>query len=277
MFNIPNLLTATNLMCGILAIIMAFFGRIDLAPYALFLAGICDFLDGFAARLLNQKSELGKQLDSLADMVSFGVAPGVIMMVVCVAAIYPEDAAFTSSFSEYVHFSFINWGNSLFFGVPNSMDASIKYLPFMALVIPFFSLFRLAKFNIDTRQEDRFIGLPTPLNTVFFMFFPLAMLESFHVWKSDAISFSVVFDPYVMCSIMVGMSFLLVSEIKLISLKFKQFNWKENVYRYSFLLISIGLIPVLMVWSIPIIVFLYVLISMIENIKSKNRINEIQS
>jgi len=256
---------------------MAFFGRIDLAPFVLFIAGICDFLDGMVARLLNQKSELGKQLDSLADMVSFGVAPGVIMMVACVAAIYPEDAAFVKTFPEYVHFSFTNWGNALFFNVPNSMDASIKYLPLMAFVIPFFSLFRLAKFNIDTRQEERFIGVPTPLNTVFFMFFPLAMLETFQAWKSDSTVFSSVFDPYLMCVVMVGMSLLLVSEIKLMSLKFKQFNWSGNMYRYLFLLISITLIAVLKVWSIPIIVFLYVIISLLENIKSKNRINEIQS
>lgn len=276
MFNIPNILTAMNLISGVFAILLAAAGRLDLAPFVLFLAGFFDFLDGFVARKLNKQGELGKQLDSLADMVSFGVAPGVIMLFTIVVMIYPSDARWTDGYASFAHYSINNWFNSWCYGVPNSFDASIRYLPFFALVIPFFSLFRLAKFNLDNRQEDGFIGLPTPLNTMFFMFFPLATAATYNSWCIRPSQIPFIFDPYVMAVVCVLMSVLLVSELRLFSLKFKHFAWRGNEIRYLFLLISICLIFTLFVWSIPIIVFLQLILSFIENQLKKSK-DEIQS
>lgn len=269
MFNIPNLFTAANLMCGILSIILTFAGRIDLAPFAIFLGGLFDFFDGFLARKLKISGEMGKQLDSLADMVTFGLAPGFIMMVVIIVSIYIDGPFDNAGFTSHVHFEMQNWVNAIFYDVPNQMDANINILPFFGLVIPFFSMFRLAKFNIDKRQADSFIGVPTPLNTIFFMFFPLIMWLEFENWKYNEGIFIYLLNPYFLVGLIIFMSLLLVAEIPLFSLKFKHFKWKGNEIRYSFLLISMLLIPFLLVWSIPLIVFLQLILSFIDNILSK--------
>ena len=277
MFNIPNLFTAANLICGVISILLTLAGRIDLAPFVIFLGAFFDFFDGFLARKLSVSSEMGKQLDSLADMVTFGVAPGFLMLVVIITTIYIDGPFFTEDFASHVHFQLQNWINAVFYGVPNSMDASIKYLPFVALFIPFMSMFRLAKFNLDTRQIDAFIGLPTPLNTLFFTFFPLVLWTEFDIWKYDEGIFGFLFNPYFLCVIIVLMSLLLVSELPLFSLKFKHFKWQSNEIRFIFLLISAILIGFLLVWSIPLIVFLYLILSVIDNKLSKQTKNEVQS
>ena len=277
MFNIPNLFTAANLMCGVLSIILTFAGRIDLAPFAIFLGGFFDFFDGFLARKLKVSGEMGKQLDSLADLITFGLAPGFLMMVVIIVSIYIDVPYEATSFTSHVHFEIQNWVNAIFYNVPNQMDAPIKWLPFVALVIPFFSMFRLAKFNLDTRQSDSFIGVPTPLNTIFFTFFPLIMWMEFDTWRYDAGIFGYFFNSYFLIGLCVFMSLLLVSELKLFSLKFKHFKWKGNEIRYSFLLISLILIPTLLVWSIPLIVFLQLILSLVDNLLFKNKQHEIQS
>jgi len=283
-FNIPNLITASNMLCGVFAIILAFAGRIDIAPYFIFLAAILDFFDGFAARLLKQQGELGKQLDSLADMISFGLAPGIIVLVVLVSQtqfVVPESLFWHR---EYLPLSFgegaamkpvlaslNSWRTSLF------ELKNINWLPFVALIIPFFSLFRLAKFNIDTRQSESFIGLPTPANTIFFMAFPLLLAQYGGTtgWEHDLIMWLV--QPIVLIPIIVIMSLLLVSELPLFALKFKHFKWKGNGTRYAFLISCGILISTLLIWSIPIIVLLYLLLSFIQHILRKNRTHEIQS
>lgn len=269
MFNIPNLFTAANLICGVVSILLTLAGRIDLAPFVIFLGAFFDFFDGFLARKLKVSSEMGKQLDSLADMVTFGLAPGLLMLVVIVTTIYIDGPFFTKDFASHVHFQLQNWMNAVFYGVPNSMDASIKYLPFVGLFIPFMSIFRLAKFNLDERQSEAFIGLPTPLNTLFFTFFPLILWTEFEVWKYDEGIFGYLFNPYFLCGLIVLMSLLLVSELPLFSLKFKHFKWRGNEIRFSFLLTSVILIAVLLVWSIPLIVFLHLILSVIDNKLSK--------
>lgn len=277
MFNIPNLFTAANLLSGVIAIILILAGRIDLAPFAIFTGALFDFFDGFLARKLNVSSEMGKQLDSLADMVTFGVAPGLLMMVVMITTIYIDGPFYDMDFQSYVHFQLQNWINAVFYGVPNMMDASIKYLPFMALFIPFMSMFRLAKFNLDTRQSDKFIGVPTPMNTLFFTFFPLVLWTEYETWKFDEGIFGYVFDPYFLIGLILLMSLLLVAELPLIALKFKHFKWKGNEIRFIFLLTSAILIAVLLAWSIPLIVFLQLILSVIDNKKSKKATDEIQS
>jgi len=275
MFSIPNLFTAANLLCGVFAIILALAGRIDLAPFAIFAGLFFDFFDGFLARKLKISGELGKQLDSLADMITFGVAPGVIMMVVMVVSIYMDETANAKTFHEHVHYEFNTWINALFYGVPNHMDASIKYLPLTALFIPFMSMFRLAKFNLDTRQTDSFIGVPTPLNTLFFMFFPLVLMVDFDSWKNQDSIHLYLMNTYFLMALVFSMSLLLVAEIPLLALKIKSFAWKGNEFRYVFILLSISFILIFLVWSIPLIVFLYLIISLIENSFKKKKQHEV--
>lgn len=291
MFNIPNLITACNMLCGIFAIILAFAGRIDIAPYFIFLAAVLDFFDGFAARLLKQQGELGKQLDSLADMISFGLAPGVIMMVVLICSTTSIDLGNLIWHGEYIatanSASIVGLeGYNEIFTTSLALETwqlqlfelkGFSYWPFVALIIPFFSLFRLAKFNIDTRQSESFIGLPTPANTIFFMAFPLLLTQYGGTtgWEHDLILWLI--QPVVLIPIIVIMSVLLVSELPLFALKFKHFKWKGNGTRYVFLISCGILISTLLIWSIPIIVLLYLILSFIQHILRKNRTHEIQS
>lgn len=269
MFNIPNLLTAGNMLCGILSILLSLSGRIDLAPYPIFIGAILDFLDGFAARMLKQQSELGKQLDSLADMVTFGLAPGIMMMCVLIQEFAAVNDYLPSNYSKEV--SFFLWINDI-------LDGNIKnLLPLLALTIPIFSMFRLAKFNIDTRQTDSFIGVPTPANTLFFCMFPLILTQDL---EHDTISFAVrefIFQTWVLIPIIIIMSLLLISEIPLFSLKFKHFKWKGNELRFGFLITCLLLIILTRFWSLGIIVILYLVLSIIENYFIKNKQHEIQS
>ena len=257
MFNLANLFTAANLISGVLAILLALSGRLDLAPFAIFCGLIFDFLDGFIARLFKTSGELGKQLDSFADMVTFGVAPGVIMLVVL--TIDPISLGVSNPSVSQIQVDYSNWISEL-----NLTNLSGNYIPFLALLLPFFSMFRLAKFNLDTRQSESFIGLPTPSMTLFFMVFPLALIYSGEV-------FQLMFNPWLIVGLILIFGLLMISEVPLFSLKIKSFGWKGNQIRIVFLLISLILILVFKVWSIALIVFLYLILSMIENtfIKTK--------
>ncbi len=277
MFNIPNLFTAFNLLSGTMAIILTLMGRIDLAPFAIYLGAIFDFFDGFLARKLKQSGELGKQLDSLADMVTFGLAPGLFMMVVIIVALNFGDVVAIKEFPSYVNYVLNDWKNAVFYGVPNQMDTPLKFLPFIALFIPFMSMFRLAKFNIDTRQSESFIGLNTPANTIFFTVFPLVLNNEYNQTYHDNMLIYYVFQPALLLPIIGGMSLMLISELPMFSLKFKHFKWKGNEIRFIFLISCGLLISFLLVWSIAIIVLLYMILSLIEN-KFLNKIqNEVQS
>ena len=276
MFSLPNLLTAMNLVCGIISIIATLAGRIDISPLFLFAAMGFDFLDGFVARKLAIQSELGKQLDSLADMVSFGLAPGIIVMVMILLGVHdgtiaPHDYNYQAT--SYTWFQIQAWMQAIFYNVPNQFDASIKYLPFLAFIIPVLSLFRLAKFNIDKNQSDRFIGVPTPLNTIFILFFPLYFSYHFSTWNNQHSLMLLVFDCYSIAFITGLFSFLLIANIPLIALKFKSYAWADNKFRYLLLLLSLISFIVFFLWAIPIIVILYLLLSIIEN--RQNKTNEI--
>ncbi|MBI2258766.1 MAG: CDP-alcohol phosphatidyltransferase family protein [Flavobacteriia bacterium] len=254
-FNIPNLFTTANFVCGIISILFTISGRVDLAPYPLLLAVFFDFFDGFFARLLNISGELGKQLDSFADIISFGLAPGMIMLHFLI-----ESLHFQLLFDN--KYLIINWFNSL------SLNNWSLFIPFISFLIPIFSMFRLAKFNLDKRQSDQFIGLPTPANAMFFCMFPL-------VSKIDNSFNSFLFSGAFLSSIILLFSVLLISEIPLFSLKFKNFKWSDNKIRFLFLIISCFVIFFFSFWSLGIIVFLYLLMSVIQILIDKNKKNEI--
>ncbi len=267
MFNLANVCTAANLISGCLAIIFVLSGRIDLAPWAIFAGLIFDFLDGFAARLFKTSGELGKQLDSLADMITFGVAPGVIIFYVL--SIDLSTLLGENTLME-IHQSYIHWFSEL-----NVLKLKGNYLPFFALLLPFFALFRLAKFNLDTRQSDSFIGLPTPSMTLFFMSFPLVLTHTSFDSEQSMALIVFLFNPWLIIGLIVLMGVLMISEIPLFSLKLKHFGWKGNQLRILFLLISLVLILIFKAWSFSLIVFLYLIFSLIENTFFKKVRNEV--
>jgi CDP-diacylglycerol---serine O-phosphatidyltransferase len=260
--HIPNILTLANLLCGILAIKVGFSEYYYLASFFVILGAFFDFFDGFAARLLKVQGELGKHLDSLADMVTFGVAPGVVIY------------SFLSSFIED------------------------SYLPYISFVIPLLSAVRLAKFNVDSNQSDKFIGLPTPANALFFVFIPLVfLLESFdwdyptainHINRdyvseplaTGALRISETSKYFIIVTILL-FSYLLNAPIEMIALKFKLFRWKGNEVRFVFLalclvVISLSLLISSVFVSVPIIILLYIILSIINNLFKKKQ-NELQS
>lgn len=188
---------------------------------------VFDFLDGMVARLLKAHSELGKQLDSLADLVSFGVAPGFLMYKVMVAAGYGGGQV-------------------------------LDFLPFLGLLIPIFSALRLAKFNIDTRQTDYFIGLPTPANTI--LIFSIGLMATFS--ESEVLK-SILLNPFFLTIVTLASSILLVIEWPLISLKLKHLKWQGNEGRFLLVLITLVLIAVLRFKAALFVIPLYLLLSLI--------------
>jgi len=233
--NIPNLITLGNLTCGLLSILFAFEGNLVLAGTFIFYGAILDFFDGFAARLLKVSSEIGKQLDSMADMVTFGVAPGIILFHLILGGIDTTVLSYNKVFSI----------------------ASIGFL------IPIFSAIRLAKFNIDTRQTTSFIGLPTPAAAIF-----IASLPIIAVNYGEG-NYSADFNIESLIGTTVILSLLLVAEIPLFSLKIsKGENIKSqlNIIRILFLISSVILLFVLQFASIPFIVILYIFLSIINNL-----------
>jgi len=220
--HIPNSLTLLNLFSGCVGVIYVLDGEILWGAYFILISAFFDFLDGFAARLLKVQGELGKQLDSLADMVSFGFLPGIILFEMANQSKLPE------------------------------------WIPFLTLLVPMFSALRLAKFNLDTRQSDQFIGLPTPASALFICTLPFLAME--WEWMDTLLG-----SGWILISIALVVSFLLVAELPMIALKFKNFSLEDNVYRY--LLIATGAVGV--IWmgfaGVPLVIFAYIVLSTIEN------------
>jgi CDP-diacylglycerol--serine O-phosphatidyltransferase len=243
--NIPNLITLGNLLCGCLAIAAAFKGHLVWSAYFVGVAAVLDFLDGFVARLLKVSGELGKQLDSLADMVTFGVVPGVVMYTMLLQCT-------KTSFMDA------------------NTDNNYNWLACIGFLMTIFSAVRLAKFNIDTRQTNSFIGVPTPANTILICSIPL--INHYQPHLADNNIKDITQNFYFLISITVVMSYLLIAELPLFALKFKTFKWEDNKIRFSFLLISVLLIALLQFIAIPFIIVLYIILSLINNNFNKNEI-----
>jgi len=232
---IPNLLTLGNLFCGTVATIFAVQGDFSSAGLFVVIGIVFDFFDGFAARLLNVSGELGKQLDSLADMVTSGVVPGIIVY-----------QLFIENNSNVV--------------APNT----VNYLPFLGLFLTLGAGYRLAKFNIDTRQTDSFIGMPTPAMSLFVISLPLIQEYSTIEFVQNLIA-----NNYFLIVITLLLTYLMNAEISLFSLKFKTYSVKNNLMKYLFLVLSTGMLVFLQYLSIPLIILLYVFLSLIRNIRKK--------
>ena len=241
-------MTLGNLLCGCLGIVFVFEGNLLWASYLIFIAGILDFLDGFVARLLKQHSDIGKQLDSLADMVTFGILPSFIIYSLLNTNFFIAE---NEIFGRL-------WTNLSKNSVENKNNWS-----YIAFILALFSCLRLAKFNIDTRQSDSFIGVPTPANAFVVSAFPL-ILE----FNEEYTSF--ILNPTFLISYTLIMSYLLISEIPLFALKFKNFAWNSNQIKYIFLILSVILLVTLKFLAIPLIIFLYIILSVINNFLPKN-------
>ena len=239
--HIPNLLTLGNLLSGTIATILAVEEDFVSAGLFVVLGIFFDFIDGFVARLLNVSGELGKQLDSLADMVTSGVVPGIIMY------------------------------QLLKNGIENVGDFSndfeiINYIPYLGLILTLAACYRLAKFNIDTRQSESFIGLPTPAMSLFVISLPLILEFSNYSFISGLIQ-----NNFLLLGVTLILSYLMNAEIPLFSLKFKDFSFKNNAVKYLFLIASIVLIITLKYISIPLIIVIYVLLSVINNFQIESK------
>lgn len=272
MFNIANLLTSMNLLCGVVSILLCFSGHLEWAVYAIFTGAIFDFADGFIARKLNIMGPLGKQLDSLSDLVTFGVAPGFLMFFMILLGVDPsgliEESTKNDTFYDYyVLQEFFTWVNGVFYGIPNKFEASIKWLPFAAFSIPFCALFRLAKFNIDSRQSTNFIGFPTPLTAIIFCFFPLYFSVHMETWNNEIELIRSSFDCYTLAALSLIIAALMLIPIPLLSLKVQKNNRRGNQLKLFFVGISALSIPFLKVLSIPFILTLYIAISLYQSIK----------
>jgi len=236
--HIPNLITSLNLVCGLLSIIMMTEGKIIPAFYLILLAAVFDFLDGLSARILNAYSDLGKQLDSLADMVSFGIAPALLMY-------------------YYIKYSFLLHQSGFAIETTSWHEVIILY---SVILIAVASGFRLAKFNTDPNQSFVFSGLPTPANAILIASAGLVLFSP--DFPESLRQF--ILNPYLLFVSTLVLSFLLVSRIPMFSLKFKDYKPGNNITRYVFLLISFALLIIFKVIAIPMIIIVYIFISVAE-------------
>lgn len=225
--HIPNVITLINLLCGCIALVMIANNDFFMAFFFVSLGIFFDFFDGFFARLFKVSGALGLQLDSLADMVTSGVAPGFVMYKLL--------------------------ANPAIFGENNCM-------PYLGFVITLGACYRLANFNIDTRQTDSFIGLPTPANALFILSLPLINLGFF----DDNFS-GVIFNKWVLLSITFLSAYIMNAEIPLFSLKIKDFTFQKNALQIVFLTLSVLLLVFFQYLGIPMVILFYVLLSVLNN------------
>ena len=228
--HIPNMVTCCNLFSGCIAAVMAFQSNYEAAILFIILGAVFDFFDGMLARLLNVSGPLGKELDSLADDITFGFAPSAIVF---------------SLFKEVQY--------------PEFMSGITEYFPYTAFIIAAFSALRLGKFNIDPRQSSSFIGLPTPANALFWG----SLVVGGH---SFLISDS--FNAIYLFALVLLMSYLLIAELPMFSLKFKNLSWKDNKISYIFLLVCIPLLAIFRISGFAAIILWYIILSVLTRKKA---------
>lgn len=222
--HIPNLITLLNLLSGCIALVFAIDLNFEMAFFFVSLGIFLDFFDGFFARLFKVSSPLGLQLDSLADMVTSGLVPGFVMFLML------------------------------------SKNADSSFLPYLGFIITLGSCYRLANFNIDTRQTDSFIGLPTPANALLILSLPLVMQHT-----NSELIYEFLKNQWVLLAITAFSAYILNAEIPLFSLKIKAFNFSKNKLQIIFLTASVVLLVAFQYLGIPLVILLYVLLSVLNN------------
>ena len=238
--HIPNIITSLNILCGCVAILFAVSGELVTASIFVFTGIFFDFFDGLAARWLKAQSEVGLQLDSLADVITSGVAPAVVMVQLISLAVH-------------------GIGIGPFLDTTEGMEwysGRISLWPLAGLLIAVGAAYRLAKFNVDTRQSESFIGLPTPANAILILSLPLIL----HFQHSEQLE-SVVLNKWFLLGMTVFSCFIMNAEIRLFALKFKTWDLKSNGIRYLFLVLCLVAIFILKFLALPAIIVLYFLLS----------------
>ena len=229
--NIPNAITCCNLISGCIATYNAFLGDIRMALLWIIVGAVFDFFDGMSARLLKVSSPIGKELDSLADDITFGFAPSAIIF-------------YELSIMEY----------------PSELLMLKPYLPYVAFVMAAYSALRLAKFNLDERQSLGFIGLPTPANALFW--------GALFVGAQNFMESTAYMLPVVLLMICVS-CWLLIAEVPMFALKFKQWGWKGNEVKYIFLISCLPLLMIFGITAFSVIIAWYVVLSVVVNLRNK--------
>lgn len=237
-FWVPNTITSMNLVSGCLSVFFAVDGQLGWASLFIFAAAIFDFCDGFSARLLKAYSAIGKELDSLADLVSFGLAPAAIVFTMLEYTLFGKN--------QPIQDIEANWNQWITL--------------FTSLVIPVAGAFRLAKFNTDDRQSEQFLGMPIPANAIFF-----ASLGLILELGTKAAIVPIILNKYTLLASIFACSFLMVSELPMFNLKFKNVRLKENALRYFFLGVTILMLIILQLYALPLIIIWYVLLSIISH------------
>ncbi len=230
--HIPNIITLINLLFGCFALVCIFYGRYNWVFIWLLLAGLADFADGLVARILNVHSPLGKELDSLADMVSFGVVPGAM------------------------YFAILG-------GTNLEGDLTQNWIPFMGFVVTLLSCYRLAKFNLDTRQTEDFIGLATPSSTVFATGLYLMYYYNSFGWQN------IISNPLFLIPVILIMSYLLISEFRMFSFKFKSFQWKGNEFKFGLIVVAVLQMIFLREAAFSFTVLTYIIFAFFDNLRKK--------
>ena len=221
--NIPNAITCANLLCGCVALVYIGHDALYIASWFVLGAAVADFFDGLAARALKVNSPIGKELDSLADVVSFGVVPGMMLL-------------------KLIHNPYLCW---------------------IGLLVPVFGAIRLARFNIDDKQTTYFVGLPIPANALFIISFPLII--RYHIFWQEFYLANADFANYFFAGISVICSALMVAHVRLFSMKMKDMSWANNKIRYILVVLSVVALALFAYQALPIIMVLYVILSMVEN------------
>lgn len=222
---LPNLLTLSSLFSGCLGIIFVLNGQLKIAAYLILLGGVFDFLDGFVARLLGVTSDIGAQLDSLSDMVTFGVLPGMLLYEMML--------------------------------INNGGEAPYLFVQFLPMLFPICAAIRLARFNVSTEQSDKFIGLATPAATLFVAGLPF-------IEPTSMLSFLTESNTVIIL-VSIILAFLMISPFELFAFKMKSSSLEENKFKYAFLILSIILLVFFRLAALPVIIILYIFTSLVEN------------
>lgn len=239
--HIPNFITLLNVFCGCVATMFAVMNRLELAAIFVALGIFFDFFDGLAARVLDVKSELGLQLDSLADMITSGLVPGIVM------------------FQLLAMSQTSGWGDGSHFFMEAGKFQFIHLIPFLGFIVTMASGYRLAKFNIDENQTSSFIGLPTPANALLILSLPLILL-----YQNNDFLNRIILNQWFLIILTLVSAYLLNANLPLFALKFKNTSFKDNAMRYIFLIISLVLIVTMKFMAIPLIILFYVVSSVIQ-------------
>ena len=248
--HLPNFITLLNLFCGCIAMVFVADQQFDIGFYFVCLGIFLDFFDGFFARLFKVSSPLGLQLDSLADMITSGLVPGFVM--------YKWLPSYIAG---------IDKNNNISNSVPNYFDNPTKLIPYLGFIITLGACYRLANFNIDSRQTDSFIGLPTPANALFIMSIPLIVINTDSIFVLEILT-----NPWVLIIITFFSAYIMNAEVPLFSLKMKSFSFNKYKLQIGFLIATVIMILSFQFLAIPLIIITYILLSVFNNKLQKKEI-----